>query len=48
MKRAPVIKSQRTAIALGVALLIGAAWAFDQAFESRGKKRPLLARSFAI
>jgi hypothetical protein len=47
-KKPPLIKSQGTAIALGMALLVGAAWAFDQAFEARGKKRPLVARSFAI
>ncbi|MCU1488982.1 MAG: hypothetical protein JWM85_387 [Acidimicrobiaceae bacterium] len=45
---APVLQSQPLAVGLGIACLIGAAWAFNQAWEARGQQRPAVARWLAV
>lgn len=46
-RRQPVL-SKEAALALGIAGLLTAAWAFDQAWEARGDSRPWAARYLAV
>lgn len=39
-----VIPNQGACIVLGIGALLAATWAFDQAWEARGKERPRVAR----
>lgn len=48
MAKALVIKSQPAAIVVGISSLLIAAWAFNQAWEARGEKRPRIARWLAM
>ena len=41
-RKRPVFKSQGLAVACGVASLAFAAWCFRDAYEHRGKNRPLI------
>lgn len=42
------VPSQPLAIGLGIVFMLGAMWAFDEAWEARGEKRPRLARYLAV
>lgn len=48
MAKAPLVKNQGAAIALGISSLLLAAWSFNQAWEARGQTRPPLARWLAM
>lgn len=42
--RPGLIANRNTEIALGVALFVASSWLIYDAYEGRGRKRPLLAR----
>ncbi len=48
MKHSAPVLPQGVAIALGIAGLLVAVWAFEDAFEARGNERPGLVRILAV
>ena len=45
-RRPALLQSRQVEIGLGIVALLGAAWLIRDAYEGRGRKRPLAVKTF--